>query len=436
MRSTGSIQAHPNPTVASDSREGPVPMAATTLSWTSQGAKSVQVHVDSPDGPLLAHTGPQGSAPTGSWVRDGMVFYLQDVSDGKELTPNHTLATVAVRVSAPPRRSLGPATALILMYHRVASVEQDPWLLCVTPQHFAEHLDVLDRDARPVSLAGMVRGLRNEAPLRGSVVVTFDDGYADSLYAAKPLLERCGVPATMFVVSGVIGAHREFWWDELERILFQPGVLPKALRLCVNGSNYDWDLGETAQYTEEDYRRYRYGREIEQHSSASRQALYHSLHQLLQPLVEGERLKALDELLVQTGGRTGARAEYLPLSNEELTVLAQADLIDIGAHTVTHPFLPGIPPAAQRSEIERGKVWLEQAVGHPVNSFAYPYGGHTAETVGLVREIGFACACSTVSAGVAPNADPFRLPRLAVQDWDGEEFSRHLNSWFAGTPVG
>ena len=53
------------------------------------------------------------------------------------------------------------------------------------------------------------------------MAITFDDGYADNLQVAAPLLAERGLPATFFIVSGTIGSGREFWWDELEGLLLR-----------------------------------------------------------------------------------------------------------------------------------------------------------------------------------------------------------------------
>jgi hypothetical protein len=71
----------------------------TTISWIAPGAEAVEVRINSPDGPVLASGSGRGSAQTGLWVADGMTFYLQDVSSGKPLNAENTLATVVVRLS-------------------------------------------------------------------------------------------------------------------------------------------------------------------------------------------------------------------------------------------------------------------------------------------------------------------------------------------------
>ena len=61
---------------------------------------------------------------------------------------------------------------------------------------------------------------------RAEIVVTFDDGYADNLWNAKPLLNML-IPATMFVLSGYLVNRRSYWWDELDHLLLRPNTLPR-----------------------------------------------------------------------------------------------------------------------------------------------------------------------------------------------------------------
>lgn len=94
-RSTGAIAVHPDPLEITDPRF----FGAVTLSWTTQGADAVEVHVGAPDGPLFSGTSSSGNQETGLWVHDGMEFYLQDVSDGLPLTVENTLASVCVKAT-------------------------------------------------------------------------------------------------------------------------------------------------------------------------------------------------------------------------------------------------------------------------------------------------------------------------------------------------
>ena len=120
------------------------------------------------------------------------------------------------------------------------------------------------------------------------MAITFDDGYADNLYTAKALLERYNIPATVFLTAGFIGQDREFWWDELDRLLLHPGTLPETLHLSINGRSYQWELGEAAHYSPLAYERQRSWKAWED-APDSRQALYRSLYGLLQPLSADER---------------------------------------------------------------------------------------------------------------------------------------------------
>jgi peptidoglycan/xylan/chitin deacetylase (PgdA/CDA1 family) len=320
---------------------------------------------------------------------------------------------------------------LILMYHRIAEVSPDPWSLCVSPQHFGEHLEVLRKHAPLVQVRELANMLQAKSSSGSCTVITFDDGYADNLLNAKPLLERYDVPATVFISAGYLGHERGFWWDELEMLFLRPGILPDELHLSINGTSHCWNLGEAAHYDENTYRQHRNWRTFET-APTSRQAVFLSVWQLLQPLSKEERQPVLEKLWGWAGAEPDSRPPCRPLSLEEVVDLAGGGLVEVGSHTMTHPLLPEFPAAVQQDEIERSKACLENILGRPVISFAYPHGAYTSETAALVRETGYLCACSTLPSAVERETDLFRLPRVGVQDWDGEEFARHLAAWWNG----
>lgn len=318
---------------------------------------------------------------------------------------------------------------LILMYHRVAEVELDPWGLCVTPQHFAQQLEVLQKSYQPLSLKQLLQSHREGNIPPRSVAITFDDGYADNLYHAKSLLERYGLPATVFVSTGHVGREREFWWDELERLLLQPGKLPEQLSLPINSSIHHWELGTASDYSQEEYQRDRTSIAWKA-KPGSRMSFYYSIWQILRPLPEAERQKVLDEILAWAIAEPKPRSTHRSLLPEELSALAQGEFVEIGAHTVTHPFLSAQSTAVQRDEIRQSKTDLEEMIDRPVTSFSYPFGDRTAETIELAKASGFDCACSTVQDIVWRQSNRFDLPRFAVENWNGEEFTKQLLRWF------
>ena len=115
----------------------------------------------------------------------------------------------------------------------------------------------------------------------------------------------------------------------------------------------------------------------------------------------------------------------------EIKFLAGGGLIDIGAHTATHPVLSAQTPDAQRREIFNSKPQLEEIVGHPVTAFAYPYGSREdigQETINIVQEAGFELACANFPGYVNRRTNPLLLPRWVVRDWDVKEFAARLKS--------
>jgi peptidoglycan/xylan/chitin deacetylase (PgdA/CDA1 family) len=332
------------------------------------------------------------------------------------------------------RNRVSPGGA-ILLYHRVASLSTDPQLLCVTPEHFAEHLQVIRQVGSPGSLSSMAQSVRDRRVMQHSIAITFDDGAADNLHEAKPLLERYDCPATVFVATAYVDSGREFWWDELERIFLQPGALPENLEIAVNGTSIVETLGAAAQYDEREFENNRAWNVLIEKVPGPRQHLYQSLYDLLRPLPSDYRYQAVAQLQDWAGADKTRRPSHQTLTSSELRQLAAGGLVAIGAHTVNHPVLSGIPEAVQQDEIRKSKLRLEEILDQPVDSFAYPYGqrsDYSLETVKIVRDEGFSDACSNFKGVIQPGVDLFQLPRFVVQDWNGDEFEQRLKEWFRG----
>jgi peptidoglycan/xylan/chitin deacetylase (PgdA/CDA1 family) len=115
-----------------------------------------------------------------------------------------------------------------------------------------------------------------------------------------------------------------------------------------------------------------------------------------------------------------------------VALLGQSDLIEVGAHTMTHPDLAALSPGEQRNEVQGSRERLEAILNRPVTSFAFPHGSTTPEAVSILREGGFVCACTSHADAVWRGSDRFQLPRLGVRDWDRETFARWLRWWLDG----
>lgn len=234
---------------------------------------------------------------------------------------------------------------VVLLYHRVADLDTDPLGLAVSPIHFREQLLYLKDRFR-------LRRFEEPWPRDGgpSAVITFDDGYADNLHQALPILAECGVPATFFIATETIGTEREYWWDDLERLIRLPERLPERFegperrrawmtRTAKERERFYWDL--QTLFKRFDFRR--------------REAWLRALREWAELPEEG-------------------RPSHRPMTLAELTRLAEHPLVTIGAHTITHTRLSVLPPEVQASEIHGSKEQLELWLKRPVTVFSYPFG--------------------------------------------------------------
>ena len=94
-KAAATITANPNPIRVCDGSG----LGITTIFFTFAESDLVEIHVNSPTGDLFAKPAASGSAMTEKWVTNGMVFFLQDVTDGRPLTAENTVGTVTVTLT-------------------------------------------------------------------------------------------------------------------------------------------------------------------------------------------------------------------------------------------------------------------------------------------------------------------------------------------------
>ena len=228
------------------------------------------------------------------------------------------------------RRHLRPG-AIILNYHRIANLPSDPY--CVAPNNFAQHVEYVRRTCSPMHLLDMVDAVQNGSCPERAVVITFDDGYVETLHQAYPILANAQVQATVFVIAGDIDRPARSWEDMLEQVLIHATSVPSQLQLSVRGEEYEWSIGGIEQ----------------------RQRVHTAICQLLQPLGTAEQLDIVNDLATWAGLCGSEHPSYCPMASTEVIQLTQDGLVEVGAHTLTHSMLSTLPADAQQAE-EAGRL--------------------------------------------------------------------------------
>lgn len=227
-----------------------------------------------------------------------------------------------------------------------------------------------------------------------ALAVTFDDGYADNEELAAPILKRLGMSATFFVATGFLGGGC-MWNDQII----------EAIRGCKAGeldlTSFGLSLFSLAG------------------TEARRAAISNTLKGIKH--FEPARRQAVTDAIVALAGANPSP----PLMMQPGQVRSlRAQGMEVGAHTVTHPILTRLEPAAAFVEMRDSKEELERILGAPVNLFAYPNGvpgqDYALEHARMARECGFGGAVSTAWGAASANSDRFQLPRFTP--WDRTRF--------------
>lgn len=251
-----------------------------------------------------------------------------------------------LRMSALPyliREMLQRRRVTILVYHKPSSEVAD--------SHFA----ALRRRYNIVSMADYLkyRVSPSERLPRKALVVTLDDGHKSN-YALKPIFEKHGIKATIFLCSGLAGTNRHFWFEV--------------------------DMKD-------------------------------SVRQGLKSLGDNERLNALAGLGFSEATEQEVRQALSAAEIEEMK-----PIVDFQSHTVYHPVLPQCSEARSFEEISGSKLELETKFGLSIDALAYPNGDYSFREMEIAEKAGYKCALSLDSGFNSRQTPAFQLKRICITD--------------------
>jgi hypothetical protein len=174
--------------------------------------------------------------------------------------------------------------------------------------------------------------------------------------------------------------------------------------------------------------------QLAQPRSGPRHRLYRAICEALYPLDTPAREARVRALREWAGVEERARPTHRALALDELRALAASPGMTIGAHTMTHPALALLPPAAQRRELEASRATLERELGAGVRVVAYPFGTRadvSRHTLRAARAAGFDFAMANEPGAAWRWSSRWRVPRHVVGDWDAGTFGARLEAWLA-----
>jgi peptidoglycan/xylan/chitin deacetylase (PgdA/CDA1 family) len=302
--------------------------------------------------------------------------------------------------------------AVVLLYHRVTDLPLDPQQLAVSPDNFSTHLEVLRRDYRLLEIEefNAIRKKGGKMPER-SVVITFDDGYADNLHEAIPILERARAQALFYIATFRLDTLYEFWWDNLERIFLEERSLPAHLSFSVSDRQYSFDTTSVQR----------------------RMETYDALHPVVKNCNVVLREKIMGQLLSWAGLSSAGRTTHRHLTTDELQQISKSTSAVVGAHTHQHPKLSACSAKEQHEEIQRSVSILENTTGTAIRHFSYPFGTHddyTNETVSICKSLNLNLVSANNYGTVHRWHSNFEIPRVLVRNWDEDMFKNQMKSFF------
>lgn len=310
------------------------------------------------------------------------------------------------------RRRSHDMTVNVLTYHSISSQDTEftrGTTLRHSPAEFERHLDYLAAHYRPISLRELVTRLEEGETPRRAVVITIDDGYADALSQAAPILARRRIPVTIFPVASVIGNADLMWQHKLAWLRWHGHAerVAAALKAAGLDGSSAVSLADIEEFVRSHYRA--------------------DVPEILESVLND---------LGHSGRELAGRIR--PYVDAEDVAGADPELVEFGNHTLTHPVLAALDEAAQRREIVAARQVIESITGRPPLALAYPFGlnrHYDAASKRIAAETGHRAALDARRRINHGRIDPMELSRKVAPVDDPVVFEKLIEDWPPNTPL-
>lgn len=276
---------------------------------------------------------------------------------------------------------------MILLYHVVypdgAVASQWSMSPIITLTAFKNHILWLSKHYRLVSLPEYLANTPADGNKRGNVALTFDDGFRITFQHVQPFLKENRIPAAFFVSTGHLENRELLWFSYLNTLCFE-----KCYSMVeVNQQTFPLQKLEQCRLARST---------LAENAKAS-----------------GDPVGFCKKLAKTYPVPPCATALYEGMTHEQLIEAGKSNLIEIGGHTINHPYLDQLPLDMQAQEILDGRRALSDLLGKPIRYFAYPGGEYNHETIELIKTAGFEAAFAVIPKRLG-QAPQFEIERFGI----------------------
>ena len=291
----------------------------------------------------------------------------------------------------------------VLMLHGVMegneSLDWEPLRRQVPPEELQRVLQILSDKYQFITAKQSIDMLEGKIPIiHNALLVTFDDGYRNTIDYALPICELFGIKPIMFIATNHVNSGLPFWFDRLDYALQQN--IGKEVLFEYQGVKYEFDTSSRDALTQS-YKRFR------------DKCKHHFDNDI-------EMNKLFDELSHYLEIRTGKalsdfcnKDDWSAIASwTELQDAVNKDRLDIGSHTVDHWRIDRLNKKDILFQLVESKRIIEEKLSTKCDFFCYPNGDYNDLSIELLKKTGYRAAYTTDVGLCKPKDDLMLLKRF------------------------